>query len=396
MGEAARADWIPEGGGYQNPMAKAQQEWLAKKKDVNYSQTAKTLAHFRDQLMAGPRAMGRAFSGEMDPTSQEGVGEALGIAAQTVGLKSAFPTVNSLGTGGGRMLQPSYPRAGRVEGLVPPAPREFAPLRGPQESDPAFVYHATNTDRAQDIAGEGLRRHLPHEFTDQATWPDGSRQKRNYFTPTAQNTWQFAPEEGTPTLLRARGDSHPFQRENGTGDLYSTKDVPPAKLEYNTPDKTWRPLWEPPTMPAHEPPSGVNSFVPGEAPSTPANSNVPPAVAGGAAAATQFVPGDANAMDLPSDRHDPRPGRVQGEGGGGGFVPKPTTTHEGPTSAWYPPQSEATSRYAPNAPFMATERMTVPEADTAPKQEGLQRVLQGIWSKSARDQGFGGKYIDKP
>jgi hypothetical protein len=76
-----------------------------------------------------------------------------------------------------------------------------------------------------------LRRHRPHEFTDQQVWPDGSTERRNYFTPTAEHTWQFAPEEGNPVLLRMQREGHPIRSESGTGDLYSTKDVPAKRLE---------------------------------------------------------------------------------------------------------------------------------------------------------------------
>jgi hypothetical protein len=116
------------------------------------------------------------------------------------------------------------------------------PLNGPVKSDPGYVYHATNTDRIREIAASGkLDTHRPGDFTDQDVWPDGSTQKRNYFTSTAQNTWQFAPEEGTPTLLRMKQDVHPLKKES-TGDLYSTKPVPSERLEVMT-DMGWRPIF---------------------------------------------------------------------------------------------------------------------------------------------------------
>ncbi len=113
-------------------------------------------------------------------------------------------------------------------------------VRGPVESHPDFVYHATNAERAADIASMGLRRFRPNEFTDQRTWPDGATERRSYFTPTAQNSWQFAPEEGMPVLLRVPAAGHPFKRET-TGDIYSTKDVPASKIEALS-DKGWLPL----------------------------------------------------------------------------------------------------------------------------------------------------------
>lgn len=117
----------------------------------------------------------------------------------------------------------------------------FSRLKGAVESDPSYVYHATNQERALDIANAGkLKRYKPHQFTDQDVWPDGSVERRNYFTPTAQNTWQFAPEEGHGVLLRVKRDAHPFKREI-TGDLYSVNDVPLNKIEALT-DDGWKPL----------------------------------------------------------------------------------------------------------------------------------------------------------
>lgn len=59
--------------------------------------------HIRDQLLSGPRAMGRVARGELDPTSREGVGEALGIALQTVGARAPFAKAGELGVGGGKL-----------------------------------------------------------------------------------------------------------------------------------------------------------------------------------------------------------------------------------------------------------------------------------------------------
>jgi hypothetical protein len=125
-----------------------------------------------------------------------------------------------------------------VESMAGP----FKRVTGAVESHPDFVYHATSADRVPDIAQQGLATHLPHEFTDQEVWPDGSVQPRNYFTPTAQNTWQFAPEEGDPALLRVPRAAHQFLPERGTSDLYSTQPVSPDLLEYLHADDSWLPL----------------------------------------------------------------------------------------------------------------------------------------------------------
>jgi hypothetical protein len=122
----------------------------------------------------------------------------------------------------------------------PQAPVKPLKVTGPMPSEPGYVYHVTNAERLQDIANTGkLFTHKPDAYTDQDVWPDGSREKRNYFTPSAENTWQFAPEEGDAALLRMRREHHPIRAESGTGDLYSTKPVPASKLEYHGEDRNW-------------------------------------------------------------------------------------------------------------------------------------------------------------
>ena len=127
-------------------------------------------------------------------------------------------------------------------GNVARVPRSFTTVRGPiGGSDPNYVYHATSAERAGDISESGLQTYRPHEFTDQSAWPDRSTEKRNYFTPTSENTWQFAPEEGNPVLLRVKKDTHDFKRET-TGDIYSTQSVPVSKIEYLDQSGKWLPL----------------------------------------------------------------------------------------------------------------------------------------------------------
>src|SRR6266853_6413226 len=59
--------------------------------------------------------------------------------------------------------------------------QQLTKLTGPMESHPDYVYHATNADRALQIAEEGkMRLYKPSAFTDQSSWPDGSVEKRNY------------------------------------------------------------------------------------------------------------------------------------------------------------------------------------------------------------------------
>lgn len=116
-------------------------------------------------------------------------------------------------------------------------------LTGPMPSDPGYIYHATNHDRLWDIIrSRRLNTHRAHEFTDQDVWPDGSTERRNYFTPTAANTYMFRPEEGHGALLRLMRSAHPVKAERGTGDLYSTTPVHAKHLEYHTVDNAWEPV----------------------------------------------------------------------------------------------------------------------------------------------------------
>lgn len=125
-------------------------------------------------------------------------------------------------------------------------PRVFAfkanPFISPTSStfsESGYVYHATNEDRVRDIAREGIKTHKPWDFTEQDSWPDGSTEKRSYFSRSASSVWAFAPEEGRAVILRTRETSQ-FKRE-GTGDIYTTKSVPASKLEVLT-DEGWVPL----------------------------------------------------------------------------------------------------------------------------------------------------------
>lgn len=109
-------------------------------------------------------------------------------------------------------------------------------------SDAGYVYHATNAERAHDIANDGsLNVHKPDYGTDQDVWPDGSKDKRSYFTSKADQAWQFAPEDGKSALLRMKRDPNVHQVES-TGDLFSKKKIGADKLEYLGSDKQWRPL----------------------------------------------------------------------------------------------------------------------------------------------------------
>ena len=119
------------------------------------------------------------------------------------------------------------------------------PPRSPSShlsSEDGYLYHATNIDGAGDIATSGsLRTHKPWHGTDQDAWPDGSKEKRSYWSPKADVVWQFAPDEGKGVVLRVKRDAAAFKRE-GTGDVYATKPIPAKQLEILDEDGSWKPL----------------------------------------------------------------------------------------------------------------------------------------------------------
>lgn len=125
------------------------------------------------------------------------------------------------------------------------------------KSEPGYVYHATNAERAQDIANEGLKVHTPSHGTDQQAWPDGATEKRSYFTDKAHQAWHFAPEDGKPALLRMKQDPNVHQRES-TGDFYSKKKIGADKLEVLGNDQQWHSMAELKGEPAPPKPVTMN------------------------------------------------------------------------------------------------------------------------------------------
>lgn len=121
----------------------------------------------------------------------------------------------------------------------------FAKVTGPvvDEESGGFYYHATSEDRARDIGNLGeLRTHNPGDFTDQDSWPDGGTEPRAYFTSSPDHTWQFAPEDGKPVLLRVPRSETGAKVESGTGDIFSRSPVPGRYIEYLGEDQKWHPL----------------------------------------------------------------------------------------------------------------------------------------------------------
>lgn len=109
-------------------------------------------------------------------------------------------------------------------------------------SEPGFAYHATNEERACDIARTGLKPHRPWYGTDQRVWPDGSTEKRSYHSSQASTVASFAPEDGAPVILRTPIRAHLFRRESVTGDLYSRSAINPRHIAIATEEAGWVPL----------------------------------------------------------------------------------------------------------------------------------------------------------
>jgi hypothetical protein len=107
-------------------------------------------------------------------------------------------------------------------------------------TEAGYLYHATNTYNLNDIAAGGLRTFRPSYGTDQEAWPDGSTERRSYWTDRANVAWHFAPEDGMPVLLRTRQTSD-FKRES-TGDWYARRTIPAVRLEVMLADGQWEPL----------------------------------------------------------------------------------------------------------------------------------------------------------
>ena len=106
-------------------------------------------------------------------------------------------------------------------------------------SEPGFLYHATNSESLYDIATSGaINVHEPWYGTDQDAWPDGSEEKRAYFSPKAGAVWALAPEDGDPAILRVPTTATKFYREP-TGDWYSRTPVPVKDAEFLATDGQW-------------------------------------------------------------------------------------------------------------------------------------------------------------
>jgi hypothetical protein len=95
-----------------------------------------------------------------------------------------------------------------------------------------YMYHATNDYNLSDIIdSKKIKIHKPSHGTDQDCWPDGSCNKRSYWTHSPEIAKSFHPSEGKPVLLRAKKSDHQFKRESVTGDHYLEKSIPTKNIE---------------------------------------------------------------------------------------------------------------------------------------------------------------------
>ena len=109
----------------------------------------------------------------------------------------------------------------------------------PIATDPSYYYHATNEERALDIAATQLETHEPSYGTDQPAWPDGGVEPRSYFSGSPEVVRYFAPEDGKSVVLRIDRRAQEFKTEKYTGDVYATKPTPSEDLEVLRADGTW-------------------------------------------------------------------------------------------------------------------------------------------------------------
>lgn len=174
------------------------------------------------------------------PGGGEGPGSSL--AADLPG--GDLGTAEAVGSGAaGERGRPEGSAPGANAGVVAQAqPARVTPAKLTKEisSNPDYAYHATNQERLYEMAdSRELQTHRPSFGTDQQAWPDGSTEKRAYFSDKAGTVWQFAPEDGTPVVVRT--PKAELRTEN-TGDLYSRKPVSSDKLEFLGSDGEWHPV----------------------------------------------------------------------------------------------------------------------------------------------------------
>jgi hypothetical protein len=121
--------------------------------------------HFYDQAMTTPRMMGRIAHGEVDPTSKEAIGAALGTAAGQIGGGMQFAPRGAAGVGGGYLKQPPRP-------LLPPGGGHLTPYPGARVGEMPSLEGLPNVERYTPPPAPANSAHvLPEPLsTTERTW----------------------------------------------------------------------------------------------------------------------------------------------------------------------------------------------------------------------------------
>jgi hypothetical protein len=111
-----------------------------------------------------------------------------------------------------------------------------------ESSQSGYYYHATNMNNLHDMLDSGYMEIFdPWHGTDQETGPDGSTEKRAYFSSDIRHIWSFAPVEGKAVALRVPKNATVFKKERYTNDIYTTRPIDISYIEYLDHNK-WTPL----------------------------------------------------------------------------------------------------------------------------------------------------------
>lgn len=128
----------------------------------------------------------------------------------------------------------------------PAIPSEIENTQDTKTNENNYFYHGTNLYGVQGIKDTGkIKIFRPWHGTEQEVWPDGSIEKRAYFSPTAKGVEPFFPETGPYFVLRVSKANANFKKESGTPDFYVTNSIPIKFVEiFNKTLDSWVPLQE--------------------------------------------------------------------------------------------------------------------------------------------------------
>jgi len=106
------------------------------------------------------------------------------------------------------------------------------------EEHPEFLYHATTPDNVWNIIQHGfLVTNRPWYGTEQQVWPDGSTEKRSYWSPRANRIFQWVPSH-QGAIIRTRL-TNLFRQEGRSIEWYTRKKIPINQLEVMALDGRW-------------------------------------------------------------------------------------------------------------------------------------------------------------